>query len=712
MSNKSGNGFEPVHFRMHPRVFAALGADLVTNDVVAVIELVKNAYDAFADTVWVRFLTDSESAPILEIEDNGHGMTFETVRDVWCMVATPFKVNNPTVISGEKSRRVAGEKGLGRLSVARIGNRLQMLTQAPAGDCWEVVASWSDITAGNDLSESYAKYRKLPGKSPFKKSGTLLRISELKTPWDTRIDDLEDNLSRLISPFSDIGDFTIYLTKPGDASTDEIKVESPQFLSKPKYSINGEVDKKGNITATYSYKPIKEGKSRTQAVKLDWEQVFDKISKPYQYPFTSDNSHCGPFSFEIRAWDIGPEDTREIADKFEFSKSSVRKAIRAHKGISVYRDGILVLPKSENARDWLGLDLRRVSRLSRLSTSELVGYVSISADTNPGISDTSDREGLASNLAVGEFEELLVCIVSLLENERNSDRIKPEREQPMEEIFASLDATELIADVSALAEENAPPAETLHALRMFSSSLDTARKTIQERFIHYSRMATVGTIAQMLVHEIRNRTTAIGSFLSFVKDRFGPFKDKNLEEEYRLAERSVSTLERLADTFSPLASRAFRRRKRQSIIEERIRECLSLQAGEIKSKGIEVRIPNTTTTVAVDPGELDAILLNLITNASYWLGQTAKDKRSIEFRITNIDDGSRVRVWVHDTGPGIREDDADKIFLPGVTRKPDGIGMGLTVASELVAEYGGEMKAKHPGTNGGASFAFDLPVRK
>ncbi len=190
MPKTSDNGFEPVHFRMHPRVFAALGADLVTNDVVAVIELVKNAYDAFADTVWVRFPTDSEAGPVLEIEDNGHGMTFETVRDVWCMVATPFKVNNPMVINGEKSRRVAGEKGLGRLSVARLGNRLQMITQAQGGACWEVVANWVDITSGNDLSASYAKYRKLPGKSPFKQSGTLLRISELKNPWDTRIDDL------------------------------------------------------------------------------------------------------------------------------------------------------------------------------------------------------------------------------------------------------------------------------------------------------------------------------------------------------------------------------------------------------------------------------------------------------------------------------------------------------------------------------------------
>ena len=54
-SSEEKDGLEKIPFRMHPRVFAALGADLVTNDVVAVIELVKNSYDAFAQNVWLRF---------------------------------------------------------------------------------------------------------------------------------------------------------------------------------------------------------------------------------------------------------------------------------------------------------------------------------------------------------------------------------------------------------------------------------------------------------------------------------------------------------------------------------------------------------------------------------------------------------------------------------------------------------------------------------
>lgn len=712
-SKRQTNAFDRIPFRMHPRVFAALGADLVTNDVVAVIELVKNSYDAFAENVWIRFLHDADDGDFLEIEDDGQGMTRQVIEEVWCVVATPFKELNPLVRSGKKVRRVAGEKGLGRLSVARLGEKLHMLTEAVASECLELEVNWSDISSGDDLSTSFANCRKYPAKTPFKKSGTRLRIYGIKQWDDSKIDDLEENLARLISPFRSMGDFNILLSRPGESGTEEIRIESPEFLSRPKYKVEGQVDERGNIQCQYRFNPIRAGKARAKNLKLSWEQLYDGIQDRRRFPFSNDQAHCGPFSFEIRAWDIATEDTQEIAEKFDFQKSQVRKAIRAHKGISVYRDAVLVLPKSDNARDWLGLDLRRVSKVgTRLSTSQLVGYVAISAENNTKIKDTSDRERLISALEVAEFEELLKAVIALLENERDDDRTKRDGETPLQDLFGSMSAEETVAEVTALAEEGAQASEAVPVVQALSAKLDITRKTIQERFVHYSRMATVGTIAQMLVHEIRNRTTAIGSFLDFVKTRFGPFKDKALGDEYRVADTALNGLERLADTFSPLASRTFRRRQRDSVLEERIRECLSLGAGEIKRKGITCHVPLTETHVAVDPGELDAILLNLINNSLYWLGQVAKGDREIDFKLANINEGKRIRVWVHDSGPGLSEDDVEKVFWPGVTRKPGGIGMGLTVASELVAEYGGTMSAKYPGTKGGASFAFDLPLKK
>lgn len=114
------------------------------------------------------------------------------------------------------------------------------------------------------------------------------------------------------------------------------------------------------------------------------------------------------------------------------------------------------------------------------------------------------------------------------------------------------------------------------------------------------------------------------------------------------------------------------------------------------------------TRVAMDPGELDVVLLNLLQNAVYWLSRVDKGRKlSLNVRRT----GERAKITVHDSGAGIKGGDRERIFLPGVTRKPGGIGMGLTVAAELVADHGGRLFLVEPPKLGGASFEFDLPLK-
>jgi signal transduction histidine kinase len=112
----------------------------------------------------------------------------------------------------------------------------------------------------------------------------------------------------------------------------------------------------------------------------------------------------------------------------------------------------------------------------------------------------------------------------------------------------------------------------------------------------------------------------------------------------------------------------------------------------------------------VDPGELDAIILNLLTNAVYWIPKSNRAPR-LELSLRRTQDGKRVRISVSDSGSGVASEDAEKIFLPGVTRRPDGIGMGLTVAAELVSDYDGKISLVQPGKLGGATFVFDVPLK-
>ena len=702
---------DKIAFRIHPRVFAALGADLVTNDIVAVIELVKNSYDAFATRVDVRFGV-ADGAPYLDVIDDGAGMDRETLADAWCVVATPYRQRNPVSAKGKKVRRAAGEKGLGRLSAARLGKKLDMLTKAESGPCWHVTVDWSSFSSQEDLSRCFVICQRFTGKSPFEATGTRIRVLDLNSTWDEEhVTDLQENLARLISPFSHIDDFSIHLTAPDPDSRDvAVEISAPDFLNKPPYAIRGHVTKDGAIHARYEHNPVSDGKPRKATITRGWSDVQEasEIARNLRQA----KPECGPFEFEIRAWDIGADDTKDIAERYDIAKGNVRKEIRAHKGISVYRDGILVLPKSNEARDWLGLDLRRVSRIgTRLSTSQIVGYVSISADANPKIEDTSDRERLASNPSVLAFQEILKAIVHYLEDERDTDRLKPADAVRLEALLDGVSADDLVEEVNTLAEEGAEVEEAALRVEAFNSRLHLVRDALKKRFVYYSRLATVGTIAQMLVHEIRNRTTAIGRFLRTSQKDCSSAASPEFESHLKLAESAVDALERLADTFAPLASRSFRRGRRHSVVEESITRCVELVDGDLKKAKIVVKVPETgSTAVAIDPGELDTIILNLLLNAVYWIPKAKRNHR-IDISLRRTKDGGRARIAISDSGPGVAADDAEKIFLPGVTRKPDGIGMGLTVAAELVSDHGGKISLVQPGRLGGATFVFDVPLK-
>ena len=708
-----GDGYESIQLKMHPRVFAALGKELVTNDVVAVIELVKNSYDAFARTVHVTFGDDDVDGRYLEILDDGIGMTREVIENEWCLVGTPFKKTNSVVEREGKTRRVTGNKGLGRLSVARLGNRLTMLTKTCDSPCLEVRVDWSKVSEAEDLSQSAVDMRELPGDLTFAESGTRLRILDLTEEWDrNRTIELQDNLSRLLSPFAKPDEFNIYLSS--SMSTEQVRIEPPQFLSEPKYSIKGEVDEQGVLTAIYRFSPIRvDSAPKTREVNAQWSQIHQFAKSNWRLSHSEQKANCGPFSFDIRAWDIDADGSEEISQKYKVARNSVRRAIRAHKGISVYRDEVLVLPKSERGLDWLGLDLRRVSQIGRrLSTSQIVGYVSISAEKNPHIEDTSDRERLSLSPQVEEFEGIITYVVRRLERFRNEHRHQDSGERPMTDLFENLSADKLVKGAVALAKSGAKASDVVPLIREFDRSLSQERETIKRRFAYYSQLATVGSIAQMLVHEIRNRTTIIGRFLRFARDESHLIKKPHGLRYLGRAEEAVETLERLADRFSPLANRNFSRGRRQSSVESVIFACLDILREELDTKGIKTVIPESETQVDVDPAELHAIITNLLTNAVYWLGSVPKDERQLMLVLEPFEGNERLTVWVHDSGPGIDEEDLEKVFWPGVTRKPEGIGMGLTLASELVGAYGGQMRTMHPGELGGASFAFDIPCAK
>ena len=692
-----------VPFRVHARALAALGRDLVTDDVVAMMELVKNSYDALATRVDVRVRPAKDlfnDEVYIEVADDGEGMDYETVRDAWFMIATPSRAKRPTAEESDSVRAFTGEKGLGRLAAARLGDEIRVRTRKTGGAVLEFSLKWSDLFQVEDIGDAKIQVSRLPDDSFDRANGTVIRIGALRSEWGAdKIDALGADLARLVSPFGP-QDFSIRLDVPGrDGTADVRDIRLPEYMSDPKYRIAGTVDADGTIHWRYRYQPIGGGRGREEARTEDRD---DKGATDFA---------CGPFEFEIRAWDLSTDDTRDMAEHYQEARSRIRGVIREHRGISLYRDDVLVLPKSDRARDWLGLDLRRVSRVGRrLSTSQVVGYVRITRDDNPDVRDTSDRERLVANPAFEAFHASILRIVEILENERDTDRAEGRRRQSARDLFAEVTAEPLISELWALRDELGTIDDAIAATQTFARTLERAKTDIERRFGYYNRLAVVGTIAQVVIHEIRNQTTIIGRGLKKAAAAAKKLGDEALGRAVDLADRSATTLDALAERFAPLARRGYRPGRRISVLEEAIDRCCEMLAPELRSHVVTVEKPHgTRTRVRIDPGELDTVIVNLLTNSLYWMSRKG-GKHRLRFCMAPGPTAGRVTVSVDDTGPGIDLRDRELVFRPGWTRKPGGIGMGLVVASELVEDRGGRMRTSVPGELGGATFGFDLPL--
>ena len=309
-----------------------------------------------------------------------------------------------------------------------------------------------------------------------------------------------------------------------------------------------------------------------------------------------------------------------------------------------------------------------------------------------------------------EFRQLVIKIVTLLEHERHIDRLDTKETEKAKDLFADLTAEPLVVKLEELRHSGGDVHAAIMVAKEFGDELDRTRNVIEKRFGYYNRLAVIGTISQLVIHEIRNRTTVIGRGLRKAKELAEKLKNVVTCQAVDLAQQSVKSLETLADRFAPLASRGYRAGRRSSILEESVSRCCVMYEAEIRACRAEVELPPTSNTmVRIDPGEIDAVILNLLNNSLYWL-QRNDGERRILFRLTPGPRPGRVTVAIDDTGPGINPEDADRVFWPGVTRKTDGIGMGLTVASELIDGHGGKMRTVVPGELGGATFEFDLPL--
>lgn len=717
------------NFRPRARILRSLGDELISSETVAVIELVKNAYDADATRVLVKYRPPLKKGKgSIEIIDNGHGMDVGTIKTGWLEPATLSKLGQTYTESGR--RRLLGEKGIGRFAAQKLTDKLELITRRRQASREIVMKTdWARFEDPDKyLDEITVSFRQRKVASLCKdgllgdlrkmgvqkrirnlNQGTILRMDCLRGDWNKEMfERLRRGLSRLISPFSNIADFHVELEVPAPFENLSGLIGPSDILYHPIYVIKGTVDERGKYRLKLILPDRKRAVTKTDIFLITSNDDPDAGPEGRQ-PL------CGPFELEFRIWDRGRDDIKPLADILKSTVRDVRKDLDDAAGVNVYRDGFRVLPYGEPGNDWLKLDSRRVDNPTlRLSNNQIVGYLFISADKNPELRDQTNREGLLEGRALEDLKRLVLKVLALIEAPRYKYR-EPIRSK--KRTGTGLFGRESLAKVRKHTAKKYPDDKRLQdIIESTETDLEKHEEEVQEVLARYRRLATLGQLVDIILHEGRTPTAKIRN-----QAQEGC---RDVEENrVRLALLSDIFFKRfdiinkqggvLADGFRRIAPFGGRKpgRPQETVLERIIQDTFDIFRTEAEEKCIMLDLPSTTNYVTVASVEISQVLVNLILNSLYWLTHVPAKNRSIRVRIHRRSEKG-LSIIFSDSGPGVPEEIRDHIFEPYFSTKPNGIGLGLAIAGEIVTDYyNGALELLDTGPLPGATFRVVLRKR-
>lgn len=736
-NSKAGQAFRP-----RARIIRILGEELISSETVAIIELVKNAYDADASHVLIRFAAPlEEDRGCIEVIDNGHGMTLERVQTAFMEPATNDKRRRRSSRKSEKlGRRMLGEKGIGRFASSRLASELELVTRRRRAGL-EVFGIFDWKQFENDdlyldevliLTEEREPIDICPtgaikvlwdddevSVDGDMTHGTIIRMTGLKRAWNREdFVTLQRGLSRLVSPFNKVPDFSIRTELPSEMGEFSEVIAPPKLVKYPHYSVKGTVQADGSFELGYRVHALDD---KRKIVKGKFAFTLDKDFSRILNLSSSDEPgdvrtpQCGPLNIELRFWDR--DELGNIQQQVGSALTDIRRDLDAIAGINIHRDGFRVLPYGEPNNDWLRLDIRRVQKPQvRFSNNNIAGFVGISADDNPALTDQSNREGLDDNQAYRDFRQILITIIGDVENSRQ--RLRPSRKgtkstTPTSGLFEDLNLDELRKHIAKTHPEDRRAEKIIERTqKIFSAQLEE----IQTVLARYHSLATLGKLIDVVLHDGRHPLADItnqaksgmhdvdvaahvdNSLLSRLRKRFGSIDNQG------------NVLRTVFRRIEPFGGRK-RGRPVQLYLEKIIANAFGVLSSQTKKLDVKVGLPRTQTLVRLDEAEIQEVLTNLLDNSLYWLQHVPASKRKIEVAVDRTAAG-HVEIIFADSGPGVSPELGDRIFEPYVSNKPNGIGLGLSIAGEIIKDYyDGDLELMNRHPLGGAAFRIILKKR-
>ncbi len=646
-----------------------------------------------------------DEANYIIITDEGDGMTLQDLRDVYLTIGTPVRLKQREMQGESEGRPILGEKGIGRLSVMRLGWKVGIESTKQGTPHWNTLEiDWRQF---KDLDKNVEEIIITPERGKKKKDpgiqGTKIRISALAAPWSKEklMDVVKLELARFMDPFAKKQPFQMTLRYNG------ILVDVPRMqellFSHAHMKLEGVYLVTEGVPRLECSLTMKERKK--DRVVAGSTKIFRTADQLRSFTNTTDKvlRDLGPFKFVLYWFN------RKILTQIDGigNLDTVRSVLRQWAGIMLFRDGFRIHPYGNENDDWLRFDKTALGRGGyKLNKAQFIGKIDIARAANPYLIDQSNREGLKDTR---EKEALIGIMFHLVQHEVyrivtqwEKEGRKVEPPQVIGEQLASVNrATEkLVADIEKLDQVQGGNGtikqlatslrqQVQAALMNAAAFVDEARDE-RETLFH---LAGIGLMLEVVAHELKRATTrALSTVTKLTKsDKTTQQVSEKSRGLLLTLESQLKTLEKRVRMLDPHSTSARQRKETFDVITW-THYVLDSHADEFARSKI------TSECVVVGGGAKQAaawpvhmvkgtyiqILENLINNSIYWLENRKSADKTFKPKL-RIELNPQARtIMVIDNGPGIPVEQGDVVFDPFFTTRPHGEsrGLGLYIARE------------------------------
>lgn len=703
------------YFEPTGRLVMSIGKDLIKDLPAAIVELVKNSYDADATYVKITYRKDNNILKII-VEDDGHGMSQETVLGAWMVPSTDYKLKKK---KSPKGRIYQGRKGIGRYAVSLLGNKLELIT---IKDSIKTSAffDWNEFNSEKKLSEIPITITTC---KTVDHSGTKLIITNEYSNGlvdeinESDVQKIEKELSKLLSNIDDFRIEVCYKDFYIDRAKNICKIISQlEFDDAWHYRLTGKVN------ADFSY-------------ELTYYNFYTKEKKSFNSSFADDkilmenSASCGDVCIDYRVYDKDPHGIEVIMNfingnqNTKLSKTDVRNMLIDQSGISIFRSDFRIRPYGDKGFDWLNLDSKRVQNPSMSIGSEQInGRISIESEEKSGLKEKSARDGLYENTNYYALQRVANLSLNILQRERFNYRQKTAKKKPeaIDKLFDFSHTNEKMEKAVEKAYKNLKkyPDKTDEHISILnqeiSKEIQALEKEKEVEFLEvketiaiYQKQTTLGNVISVVLHEGRKPLTWYTNKLPQMNRKLKKLEDKkeisvivyeDLSSDIKKLDYEARQMSGFFERLDPLASNK-RKKKRKVNVDEKIKAVVGIFESKIEEENITIEY-DLDKNIMLDVVEEDLYmaLTNIIDNAVFWVQYTKCNNKVIKIRLYGSPDD--VTIEISDNGPGIPTEDIidNLLFLPGYSRKntvleENGTGLGLSIAGEAIQRNKGILEA-------------------